>query len=138
MKTRLDEVPTLRETTSTIQAARFNTVRLALLRLGKPLRIELEGLRHLDMLLDDDLWVVVDRNLNDLPVVAWSEFHRENRSALNEPVHCRTRLYHSHANIIIDTALKTVESVLGTYLAAESADAPHEVTRLPRAHPAKD
>lgn len=130
MKTRLDDIPSLREIPSVVQASHFNTVRLALLRLGKPLRVELEGLRHLDMLFDDDTWVCVDRNLNDLPIVAWTEFRKENRTALNEPVHCRLRLFHAHAGIILNRALEIAGSILGTYLSAESADAPHDVSVL--------
>ena len=99
MKTRLNEVPSLREVPAVVQPSHYNTVRLALIRLGKPLRIELEGLRHLDMLLDDEAWVCVDRMLNDLPVVAWTDFQNDSRSSLNEPAKCQLRLFHAHAGV---------------------------------------
>lgn len=129
MKSRLHDVPILREIPTTLRANHYNTVRLALLRLGRPLRVELEGLRHLDMLLDDDAWICVDRTLNDVPVMAWTDF-QHGRLGLTDPVACRLRFYHAHAGIIINTALETVDRVLSGHLASENAGGPHDVKVL--------
>ncbi len=119
MNSRLDKVPSLRETPSLIPASRYNSVRLALIRLGRPLRVELKGLRHLDMLLDDEAWVCVDRSLNDFPVVAWTDFQNRRRTSLTDPIRCRLRIFHAHACIIIDTALEAADALVNAYLAAE-------------------
>lgn len=133
MKSRLNDVPSLREIHTVIAPQRFNSIRLGLLRLGAPLRIELDGLRHLDMLLDDDAWICVDRSLNDLPVMAWTDFHTGARRGLNDPVTCRLRLFHSHAAVILNSTLEAVERKLGERLAAHGGLAEQtNVSPLPR------
>lgn len=111
MRSRLDEVPVLKTVPTTVPAHHFNRLRLALLRLGDPLRLELPRLRHLDLLLGRDAWVCVDRTLYDLPVVAWTDF-QHGRSALHEPVPCVMRLYHAHAEVVVPILFAEVEKVL--------------------------
>ena len=109
-KSRLNEIPTLKSLPGTVTAARFNRVRLALNRLENPLRIELTGLRSMDFILEDQVWAIVDRNLNDIPVVAWTDF--EPRASLHLPIHCTMRIYHLHADVIIDQALQKLDDIL--------------------------
>ncbi len=90
-----------------VEAATFNTIRLGLLRLGSPMRMPLDDLRDLDLLLDMDLWLCVDRSLNDLPIVAWSDFQIRERDALHTPISCLLRYYHYHADLIMEPALNT-------------------------------
>jgi len=113
-KSRLNEIPTLKSLPGTVEAARFNRVRLALNRLENPLRVELNGLRSMDFILEDQVWAIVDRNLNDIPVVAWTDF--EPRSTLHQPINCTTRVYHLHADVIIDQALQKLDIILETRL----------------------
>jgi hypothetical protein len=112
MRSRLDEVPVLKTLRCRLEASQYNPLRLALLRLGSPLRVELPKLRHLDLVLIDDLWVCVDRMLSDLPIAAWSEFDRTSRHALDEPVPCTLRVYHVHAYAVIPLVFSEGERVL--------------------------
>lgn len=114
-RTRLNELPTLKNAPAMVSAERYNRVRLALRRLENPLRIELPKLRTLDFILEDDTWAIIDRNLNDMPVVAWTDF--EHRSALHQPVHCTLRYYHAHADAVMDKALQKLDDLLEARLA---------------------
>ena len=107
---RLNDIPSLKSLSSTVAAECFNRVRLALVRLENPLRIALPGLRTLDFMLEDEAWAIIDRDLNDIPVLAWTDFER--RSALHLPVHCTLRYYHAHADIILEKALQRLDEIL--------------------------
>lgn len=109
-KSRLNEIPTLKSLPGTVEAARFNRVRLALTRLENPLRIALPGLRSMDFILENQVWAIVDRNHNDIPVVAWTDF--EHRATLHQPIHCVVRVYHLHADAITEQALQKLDNIL--------------------------
>jgi hypothetical protein len=94
----------------------YNRVRIALSRLDNPLRIELINLRGLDIVIDDDVWVCVDRTLNDLPIFAWTDFDYSSRTNLFEPVACRLRFYHNHADLICGTVLDLINRNLDSRL----------------------
>lgn len=68
MRSRLDELPRYSSRSCLMAAATYNRIRLALLRLGSPLRLPLTGLRTLEMVLEKDAWVCVDASLNDHPI----------------------------------------------------------------------
>jgi hypothetical protein len=109
-RSRLNEIPTLRSRPITVTADRYNRVRLALRRLENPLRIELPKLRSLDFILEDEMWAIIDRDLNDIPVVAWTDF--EHRSTLHQPIPCMLRYYHAHADAVMDKALQKLDEIL--------------------------
>ena len=109
-RTRLNDIPTLKSRATTVTAERYNRVRLALLRLENPLRIELPKLRSLDFILEDETWAIIDRDLNDMPVAAWTDF--EHRAALHLPVHCMLRYYHAHADAVMDKAWQKLDEIL--------------------------
>lgn len=113
-RSRLDELPVLRSHPESVDAERYNRVRLALRRLENPMRIELPKLRSLDFILEDEMWAIVDRDLNDLPVAAWTDF--QHRSTLHQPVHCTLRYYHAHADAVIETALQKLDEILDARL----------------------
>jgi hypothetical protein len=113
-KSRLNDIPTLKSLPGSVAAARFNRVRLALTRLENPLRIELPGLRSMDFILENQVWAIVDHNHNDIPVVAWTDF--EPRTTLHQPVPCIMRIYHLHADAIIDQALQKLDNILNARL----------------------
>ncbi len=102
-----------------VPAARYNRVRLALLRLGEPLRLDLPDLRHLAVELTATAWVCVDASLDDLPVAAWTDFAP--RDSLHQPVPCRLRLYHAQAELILDRIGTSVDRLLAERLAADGS-----------------
>jgi len=113
-RSRLNELPILKSRPIAVEAERYNRVRLALRRLDNPLRLELPKLRSLDFILEDHLWAIVDRDLNDIPVVAWTDFAQ--RTALHRPVSCTLRYYHAHADAVIDKALLKLDQILNARL----------------------
>ena len=129
MNPRLQNVPVYETRQSTVPAEHFNLARMALKRLKNPLRITLPKLRSLDLILEDDAWIVVDRELNDVPVLAWLEFVTKNR-ALHEPVPCRQNLYHMHGKIIVDKTLDAMALILGELLADAYPEEPGGISVL--------
>jgi hypothetical protein len=115
MGSRLDDLPRYSSRAYDMPAARFNQVRLALLRLHEPIRFGLPGLRSLEMILEHDAWVCVDAALNDFPVLAWVEFETAGRGALHAPVACKLYTYHAHASMIESRVLQAI----GDYVDAQ-------------------
>ena len=110
MDKRRPDISPLRIMPKTIEAAFYNHVRLALLRLGNPLRIELPDHRGLEIILSNDNWLCVDSARDDQLIMMWCDFdtHRHN-SALFEDVPCRLHLYHMHAGLIMGSALDALD-----------------------------
>ncbi|MEJ2346005.1 MAG: hypothetical protein P8090_11450 [Gammaproteobacteria bacterium] len=119
MRSRLDDLPRYATRTYRMPAARFNAVRLALLRLGEPVRFALPGLRTLEMVLEQQAWICVDSGLNDFPVLAWVDFEAGGRNALHEPVSCMLYTYHAHAHIIEARVLQAVSEFVDRRLHPE-------------------
>ena len=123
MRSRLLDVPALKIIPSYVEATYYNRVRLALMRLGNPLRIELMNMRGLDIVMTDDEWVCVDRGIGDTPTLAWTGFEATTRNGLHLPVACELRFYHNHADLICGTVLdlvhRHVEKRLASTLPAE-------------------
>lgn len=117
MMSRLPDLPILSAYPDEIPAEQYNRVRLALRRLPNPIRLRLEGLRHLDIIIDDDSWVCVDRVLNDMPVIAWTEFDTQHRAGLHEPVRCKLTYYHAYAGLVVKKALVALTHQLDALLA---------------------
>lgn len=134
MKSRLDDVPVLKARSTSVDAAHFNTIRLGLLRLGAPLRYQLEGLRGLDILMDDQLWLCVDRTMDDLPVLAWKDFELASRASLDEAIPCTMLYFHAHADKIEQEVLDFIASKLDKLI---HADLDHDTDNV-RAFPLKD
>lgn len=112
IRARLNELPAYSRMHATIDATHFNLVRLGLLRLEQPLRIALPNLRGLDLLIEPDAWVCVDRTLNDVPVVAWVDFAALGRESLVAPIACQLWSYHSHGDTIVATILADITDYL--------------------------
>jgi len=113
----VSELPPLRVMPKAIEAPCYNRVRLALRRLGNPLRLPLPQHRGLDAILDDQAWVCVDTICNDFPVLAWCGFAVQGRDSLHTPVDCHVRLYHWKAGLIMGTALDALDTALRERLA---------------------
>jgi hypothetical protein len=100
----------------TIEATDFNRVRLALRRLGRPLRIALPEHRGLDIILDNQVWSCVDSLQQDRLILAWRSFDTAERQGLHESVQCELCLYHTHAGLIMGSALEQLSQALAQRL----------------------
>ena len=135
MRSRLDHIPCFESRMSEIRAQDFNLVHIAHKRLSTtPIRIELPRLRTLDFLFEKDLWVIVDRSLNDIPIIAWLDFEETERDNLHQPITCEQRIYHTHASLIVDKAFEAMHLILGEKLNALHKDDGHDVVAIKRPH----
>ncbi len=132
MRGRLDDLPIFEYRDSHVDANQYNLVHIALKRLGKSLRFELPRLRTLDMVLEKEAWAVIDRDLNDIPVIAWVDFQTRHRDNLHEPIRCQQRLYHAHALIIVGKVMEAMHDILGEKLAIIQPTGDDKITKLKR------
>lgn len=95
-----------------IDACCYNRGRLALLRLGCPLRVPLLQHRGLEVILDKAAWLCVDSTAGDQPVMAWRKFQVSGRNNLHQPIACELWLYHSCAGLVMGSALDDLEKTL--------------------------
>lgn len=102
----LDEHQATHTLRKVLPAEDYNRVRLALLRISNPLRIELQGMRCLEVILTDQYWLCFDACMNDCPIMAWTDFQCDHRSAIHAPVNCMLRLYHTHAGLVMGAVLE--------------------------------
>lgn len=116
--TRHDEVPLLHNREGKVEAVYYNEVQTALKKLGRQIRFPIPKLKHLDLILQKDAWIVVDRALNDFPILAWTGFQTENRNSLHEPVKCEVRIFHFAASMILRRTLEAMDLMLGEQLSA--------------------
>jgi len=120
MYTRLNDIPILELIDSSIDALHFNHVQVALKRIDNSLRYPIPKLRHLDLILEKEAWIIVDRVLNDIAVAAWTDFAAGHRENLHQPIPCKLRLYHANASMILDRTLDAMELLLGEQLSAQN------------------
>ena len=113
MYTRHLEVPVYSSFEGSVHAIHYNHVVATLKRTHNDVRLAIPRLRTLDLILQPDAWILVDRSLNDIPVVAWSDFDTASRDNLHQPVSCQVRLFHAHGNIVMERVLEAMELLLG-------------------------
>ncbi|MCC6207796.1 MAG: hypothetical protein IT488_06560 [Gammaproteobacteria bacterium] len=130
MKSRIDEVPKLKTQDAIVDGRRYNQVLLALRRLKGPLRLPLVGLRGMDLLVEKDAWVCVDRTLYDLPVIAWTDFQPVARRAIHEVVPCLLHYYHINAELICESVLATAMKEIHKRLANRTPASPARIRAL--------
>ena len=111
--TRHNEVQMLDSYADSIDARYFNVAQTALKRSKEPIRFKIPTLNHLDLLVQQDAWIIVDRVLYDMPIVAWTDFEIDDRDSLHEPIPCQVRLYHFAARMVLNTTLKAMQDILG-------------------------
>lgn len=116
MKSRLEDLPTFETRRTTVKAIHYNLVLVALKRLFSPLRFTLPKLRTLDLHLEKDAWIVVDKSLNDIPVMAWIDFDTTGRTSLHEDIPCDLKIYHSHAGILVEKVMEAMTLLIGEQL----------------------
>jgi hypothetical protein len=113
MYARHNDVPTMAVRPGRkVDARYYNHVQTALKKLGPEIRIRLVGLKHLDLIIQKDAWIVVDRVLNDVPVVAWTDFQVQHRESLHEPIVCEVRIWHALASMIMNKTLQAMDLLL--------------------------
>lgn len=117
MPNRLSDVPAMATARMSMPAQRYARARRAIRHAHGSLRTALRGLRGLDLIVEEQLWLCVDRTLEDLPVIAWLDFHPEPGRGLHDPIPCRVQLYHFHAQAIMDTVLERMDEFLEASLA---------------------
>lgn len=104
------DIPPLRSIPYLLDAVHYNHVRLALLRIGNPLELELEKL-GIDMVLEKTCWVGYHWQQISLPLIAWNDFDTT-RSALDRPVGCTMHLYHHHSWLQMPKILLAIDEEL--------------------------
>ena len=119
MYDRLDEIPVFSRHPSKVSATHYNHVKVALKRIGNEIRLTIPKLKTLDLILQNDAWIIVDRALNDVPIAAWTDFQTEHRDNLHEDIDCMVKLYHMNAELILNRTLEAMEAVLGEELGDE-------------------
>lgn len=97
---------------SSVSPHHYNQLRLALRRLPGPIRLTLNGIPNIDMIIDNDSWVCVDTSINDLPVLAWTDFASQSRQGLHEPVACKLHYFHYRAGMLVLRALNITAALL--------------------------
>ena len=113
---RHNEVPAYATYDSEIPANYYNHVQIALKRLEETIRLSIPKLWHLDLILQKDAWIIVDRSLNDLPIAAWTDFEVKDRENIHEPIHCQIRTFHAYARAMLNRTLEAMEMLLGEKL----------------------
>lgn len=114
--TRHNEMPRFETRAGQVKAIHYNHVQTGLSRLHIKLRYNLPKLRDLHLILQKDAWIVVDNSLNDMPVIAWTNFNTEHRENLHENINCEICLFHYAAEMILDRTLDAMELLLGEEL----------------------
>jgi hypothetical protein len=121
---RHNEVPLLDTWHSQVDAHYFNHVQRALKHLNKEIRLELPGLKHLDLILQKEAWIIVDRVLNDYPIAAWCEFESDHRNNLHQAIGCNIRSFHYGARMVLTNTLDAMEQYLMDELASLTPETP--------------
>lgn len=115
---RLADMPIMAQRADKLDARVFNVWRRARQRFGSPLRLQLPGLKEIEMVLADAYWVCVDVVRYDAPVLAWVDIEGQHRSSLHEPIACKLNYYHFCASAVRGKALTLMEDILNERLAA--------------------
>lgn len=117
--TRHDEVPVLHTREGKMEAIYFNHVQTALKRLGPQIRLRIPKLKHLELIIQRDVWVVVDLALSEFPILCWTNFQTHHRDNLHEAVQCEVRYFHYGASMIYNKTIEGMELMLGELLGEE-------------------
>jgi hypothetical protein len=108
------DIQPIRSIPYTLDASLYNQVRLALLRVGNPLELELEKL-GVDLVLEKACWVGYHCQHISLPLIAWDGFD-QGRSALDAPVACTVHLYHHNSWLQLPRVLLALDEELHFHL----------------------
>jgi len=120
--TRHNEVTVLNARPGKVEAIYFNHVQTAFKRLGPQIRLRIPTLKHLELVLQKDAWIVVDRVLSEFPVLCWTNFESVHRDNLHEPIKCEVRYFHYASSMIYNKTIEGMETMLSELLDAGSSD----------------
>jgi hypothetical protein len=109
---RLQGVPAIARRADRVEARLYNLWRRARMYRLLPLRVSLPAMAEMVLIVERDGWVVVDRNRNEVPVLAWVEFHDQGRDRLHDPVECSLHYYHFMASGLRGRVLEILETAL--------------------------
>ena len=119
--TRHDEVPVLHTREGKMEAIYFNHVQTALKKLGPQIRLRIPKLKHLELVIQRDAWIVVDLALSEFPILCWTNFQSQHRDNLHEPVPCEERYFHYGASMIYNKTIEGMELMLGELLGEDAS-----------------
>ncbi len=94
MATRIHDMQAYETRIAEIDAGLYNLWRRVHLHVNFPLRLKLPALKSMELILEEDGWVMVDSSHYDLPMIAWLEFQDTGRDSLHMPVACTVKYYH--------------------------------------------
>ncbi|HTN94848.1 MAG TPA: hypothetical protein VMJ33_09720 [Gallionella sp.] len=114
---RLRDIPAIRSVPYALEAALYNQVRLALLRIANPLEIELDQL-GIDIVLEKSCWTGYHCQQISLPLISWDGFDH-GRNALDASVACTMHLYHQHSWLRMPQILLALERELQSRLSVK-------------------
>lgn len=109
------DIQPIRTFSKFIDAADFNTVNLALLRIGEPLTFPLKRLPLIEVSLSKRRWLCAQGSGQHIQLLAWTDFECTDRG-LHEPVACNLHLYHVHAGLIMGKALQDLIAIVNAML----------------------
>ena len=116
MKSRLENLPAFEIRKTNVKAIHYNLVQVGLKRLSSPMRFALPGQSVLDLHLEKEAWIVVDKSLNDSPIIAWTDFATRSRNNLHEDIPCTLKTYHSHAGDLVEKIMEAMTLLIGEQL----------------------
>lgn len=128
MKSQLPNLAVYRSEPCLLEAAHYNRVRL-LLSHGDSPQWELLGGHGVEFRLERNLWLCIDRRLNDAPLLAWTDFDAV-RHSLHAPLRCRRILYSAYAGIMANRVLADLARRVTLRLAQQAA-APRRAQVVP-------
>lgn len=119
-----DNIPVYARRQDEVAARLYNLWRRARRKLGSPLRVELPGLKGLALVLSDGGWICIDPQLNDIPILAWTNFATQGRDTLHVPVPCELNYYHLGATMVRAKVLELMELMLEERLRRATSPTP--------------
>ena len=116
MTTRIHDMQAYDVHAAKVDAVLFNLWRRVHLHLNFPTRLALPALKSMELILEEDCWVLVDSQHYDLPMIAWLNFQDEGRSSLHTPVRCTENYYHYMAAQFRERVLCEISKAFESYL----------------------
>ncbi len=99
-----------------MDALYYNHVQTALKKLGPQIRLRIPTLKHLELIIQRDAWIVVDLAISEFPILCWTDFETNHRDNLHEPIKCEVRYFHYGASMIYNKTIEGMELMLGELL----------------------
>lgn len=130
MPSRLDNIPVYEYRKGEIAGHYYNHVQIALKRINDQIRLAIPGLKHLDLVLDKEAWIIIDRVHADVPIAAWSDFEVDHRASLTDPINCTIRTYHAAADLILQRTLDAMEQIIDEQLAEKYPEDDEKVIKF--------